>query len=84
MNTQRPAKGKIHISPSSGFIIRYCPYCRADGRSGEHLEIWYSRSATSGLATRWTRCEMCFAMWREVYNWESHVYEYREHWIPKE
>ena len=67
-----------------GAVISYCPYCRVRERKEGKLQIWTARSVTHGLATRWTRCEICSAMWREVYNWQTHSYEYAEHWKPRD
>jgi len=63
-------------------VFRFCPYCRSRGGKDDALKQWECRSVTTGLATRWTRCESCNAMWREVYNRELHVFEYKEHWKP--
>lgn len=65
-----------------GQFFRFCPYCRSRGRKDDDIESWQTRSVITGMATRWTRCCVCRAMWREVYNWEKHVYEYAEHWKP--
>jgi len=70
------------MTPLHGNLLRFCPYCRARGDKGESLKIWQTRSVTSGYATRWTRCEGCNALWREVYSWEKHHFEYAEHWKP--
>lgn len=63
--------------------LALCPYCQAKGSSGEHVETWMNRSVETGLATRWSRCESCYAMWREVYDWNSHRFIHAEHWKPK-
>jgi len=70
------------VTTPSKEIFRFCPYCRAREFTDDNLVQWQSRSVTTGMATRWTKCQTCNAMWREVYNWERHVYEYKEHWKP--
>ncbi len=71
------------MSLPSKEALALCPYCLAKGRSGDHLTTWQSRSVDYGVATRWTRCESCYAMWREVYDWKEHHYRHAEHWKPK-
>jgi len=71
-------------TPPSKIPLTFCPYCRARGFDDTKLDKWGARSVTTGFATRWTRCEVCGAMWREVYDWENHIYLYKEHWKPRE
>jgi len=71
------------VTQLQGNLYRYCPYCQARGWAGDKLDVWHSRSASLGTATRWTRCESCKAMWREVYDYDQHVYRYAEHWKPQ-
>lgn len=82
MNLTPPASGPLPLPSKNALVI--CAYCHLDGRLDTDLEVWLSRSVKTGYATRWTRCNVCGAMWREVYNWNYHIFEYAEHWKPRE
>lgn len=71
------------MTPTLEGSVHTCPYCEIHGRTADNLSTWRNRSVTSGLATRWTRCEVCYAMWREVWDWDRHVFVYQEHWKPR-
>jgi len=69
--------------PPSKVPSEFCPYCADKGFPENKVDKWGSRSVETGQACRWTRCETCYAMWREVYNYETHLYVAKEHWKPR-
>jgi len=70
------------ISHSKEALV-FCPYCRSRGNDDTKVEEWFNRSVETGLATRWRRCSVCYAMFRAVYNWKTHKFEEAGHWKPK-
>jgi len=71
------------LNPPSKVPEQFCPYCAEKGFPENKVQKWGSISDRMHHACRWTRCEACFAMWREVYNYNTHVYTFAEHWKPR-
>lgn len=68
-------------TPSKSFVS-FCPYCEAKGHDPYHLIIWLNVSNKQGTPTRWTKCEGCGALWREVYAQSLHKFLHDAHWRP--
>lgn len=63
-------------------VLRTCPYCKRRGWRDDRVAVWYNRNVETDTPTRWTRCENCYAMWREIYSYPDHRYIHSDHWKP--